>query len=61
MINKAKTFILEVRAEMQMVTWSTREELIGSTAVVLMTMVILSTFIGISDLVFSNTLKIFLR
>ena len=61
MIKKTRSFISEVRAEMQKVTWSTREELIGSTAVVLMTMVILSTFIGISDLVLSNTLKIFLR
>ncbi len=61
MFSKVKTFILEVRAEMQKVTWSTREELIGSTGVVLMTMVILSTFIGFSDLVLSNTLKIFLR
>ena len=61
MISNIRKFLSEVRAEMQKVTWSTREELIGSTAVVLMTMVILSTFIGISDLVLSNTLKIFLR
>ena len=61
MIKKVGTFFQEVRAEMQKVTWSTREELIGSTAVVLVTMLILSTFIGITDFIFSQTLHIILR
>ena len=60
-LDKAKNFIFEVRAEMQKVTWSTREELVGSTAVVLMTMFILSTFIGIADLVMSFLLRVVLR
>jgi preprotein translocase subunit SecE len=54
-------FLSEVRAEMQKVTWSTREELMGSTGVVLMTMLILSTFIGISDFIMSHALSIILR
>ena len=61
MANKVKTFIQEVRAEMAKVTWSTREELIGSTAVVLMMMLILSSFIGAADFVMSLLLRIFLR
>ena len=61
MLDKIKNFLREVRAEMQKVTWSTREELVGSTAVVLMTMLILSTFIGISDFVFSHFLSVILR
>ena len=61
MIKKVGTFFQEVRAEMQKVTWSTREELMGSTAVVLMTMLILSTFIGIADFIFSHALHIILR
>jgi preprotein translocase subunit SecE len=61
MINKTKNFISEVRTEMGKVTWSTREELMGSTAVVLMTMLILSTFIGVADFVFSHVLSIVLR
>ena len=61
MIKKVTTYFEEVRAEMQKVTWSTREELMGSTAVVLMTMLILSTFIGIADFVFSQGLHIILR
>ena len=50
-----------MRAEMQKVTWSSREEIVGSTAVVLMTMLILSTFIGISDFVLSHALSVLLR
>ena len=61
MINKVKGFFSEVRAEMQKVTWSTRQELIGSTGVVLMTMLILSTFIGISDFILSHALSVILR
>ena len=61
MLGNIRKFFSEVRAEMQKVTWSTREELMGSTAVVLMTMLILSTFIGIADLVFSQTLHVILR
>ncbi len=61
MIKKIQTFLLEVRAEMQKVTWPTREELFGSTAVVLMTMLILSTFIGVADFVFSHALSVVLR
>ena len=61
MIKKVQGFISEVRTEMQKVTWSTREELMGSTGVVLMTMLILSSFIGISDFVFSHFLSIILR
>ena len=61
MLNKIKNFLSEVRAEMQKVTWSTREELIGSTGVVLMTMFFLSTFIGIADYVLSYVLAIIMR
>ena len=61
MIKKVNHFMSEVRAEMQKVTWPTREELIGSTGVVLMTMLILSSFIGAADFVMSLLLRIFLR
>ena len=46
---------------MQKVTWPTREELMGSTAVVLMTMFILSTFIGAADFVCAHALQALLR
>lgn len=61
MIAKIQKFFQEVRSEMQKVTWPTREELFGSTAVVLTTMLILSTFIGVADFLCAGALKIILR
>ena len=61
MLNNIRKFFSEVRAEMQKVTWSTREEILGSTGVVLMTMLILSTFIGISDFILAHSLSVLLR
>ena len=61
MIKKVQGFFAEVSAEMQKVTWSTREELMGSTSVVLMTMLILSVFIGVVDFVMSHGLSVVLR
>ena len=61
MLDKIKNFFSEVRVEVQKVTWSTREELVGSTGVVLMTMFFLSTFIGIADFVLSYVLAVIMR
>ena len=61
MIAKIKNFFLEVKAEMNKVTWPSREELVGSTGVVLMTMAILSAFIGVTDFIVSIVMTKFLR
>ena len=61
MLKKIKNFASEVRAEMQKVTWPTREEAVGSTAVVLMTMLIISVFIGVADFIMSLLVTRFLR
>ena len=61
MIKKVQGFVTEVRAEMAKVTWPTREELMGSTGVVLMTMLILSAFIGVADFFLSNAMSLALK
>lgn len=61
MIQKVRTFFSEVRIELGKLTWPTREELLGSTAVVLMTMLILSVFIGVCDFVFTFIMQLILR
>ena len=61
MIQKVRTFFSEVKVELGKVSWPTREELLGSTAVVLMTMLILSVFIGVCDFIFSFLMQLFLR
>jgi preprotein translocase subunit SecE len=49
MINKITQFIREVRLELGKVSWSTREELIGSTAVVFILTLIIAVFVFIID------------
>ncbi|MCH9032489.1 MAG: preprotein translocase subunit SecE [candidate division Zixibacteria bacterium] len=49
MFAKTGKFLKEVRAEGNKVTWPTREELIGSTIVTVVTSVLVSVFIFIID------------
>ncbi len=58
MANKFVNFLNEVKLEMGKVSWSTRDELIGSTIVVLVSLAILSVFIGICDVVLSTIINI---
>jgi len=54
---KIKTFILEVKAELTKVSWSTRQELMDSTIVVIVITAITAAFIGIIDLLLSKFLS----
>lgn len=54
MFDKLKNFLKEVRLELTKVTWTTREELIYSTIVVVVVSIILSIFVGVIDLGLSN-------
>ena len=54
-------FVGEVKVEMGKVTWSTRSELIYSTIIVLAAILFLAVFIGIVDVIFSQTLKLILQ
>jgi preprotein translocase subunit SecE len=58
MANKFLGFFKEVKVEMGKVSWATRDELFGSTVVVLVSLAILSLFIGICDLVLSKIVNI---
>ena len=57
---RAKQFFREVRVELKKVTWPSRKETIASTSVVLITVVLVSFFLGIVDLGLSRLIKIFL-
>ena len=61
MIVKVKTFIEEVIAEMQKVTWTTRKDLINSALIVIMSSVCLGVFITLTDLLLSRGLKLIVR
>ena len=58
MPNKAVTFFKDIKLEMTKVAWPTREELIGSTVIVLVSLAILSAFIGVCDLFLSKIVNI---
>jgi preprotein translocase subunit SecE len=56
-----KTFLGEVKAELKKCTWPTRQELVGSTMVVVISVAILGIFVGLSDTVLMGILRVVLR
>lgn len=58
---KSLNFLKEVKIELGKVSWSTREELIGSTFVVIVVTGIMATFIGVIDLVLSKGLSLLFK
>ncbi len=61
MIEKIKEFFREVKVEMKKVVYPSKDELLGSTWVVILTSIIISVFLGIVDLGLSKLVKIALR
>jgi preprotein translocase subunit SecE len=57
MLGRSSTFLREVRGEMQKVTWPTWTELKGQTLVVIIAVLIIAAFIGVVDLILSNTIR----
>ena len=60
MFKKIGDFIKEVQVEMTKVSWPGRQEILGSTVVVLSVVAILSVFTGAADAVITKILEIFL-
>jgi len=58
---KIGKFVSQVRAEMKKVSWPTKQELISSTVVVLISTVMLAAFIGLCDLVLSRAIHFLIR
>jgi len=58
MFQKISKFISEVRQEMSKVSWPTREELRGSTIVVIMVSLAFAVFIYVVDQILSRLLHI---
>ena len=49
--NKSKEFIGEVRSEMRKVSFPTRDEVVGTTIVVVITSAVFAVYLWIADLV----------
>jgi preprotein translocase subunit SecE len=61
MLNKTKDFFREVKVEIKKVVFPSKDELVGSTWVVIITVVIISVFLGVVDLGLSKLVGMALR
>jgi preprotein translocase subunit SecE len=58
MFNKVKKFFIDAYQEMHKVAWPSKQELTGSTIVVVVMSVIVSIFIGIVDLILNKLVNL---
>jgi preprotein translocase subunit SecE len=61
MIEKIKQFFREVKTETKKVVYPNRDELIGSTWVVIITVIVVSVFLGVVDLGLTRLVGLALR
>ena len=60
MFEKIQEFLREVKIELKKVTWPSRKETLASTVVVLITVIISATFLGLVDFILSKIIRVFL-
>ncbi len=60
-MEKIKQFFKEVRSEFKKVVFPNREELIGSTWIVIITVIVISMFLGLVDLGLTRLVGMALR
>jgi len=58
MVTKAIQFLSEVRSEVKKVTWPTKKEAMGGTAVVLVVVFIMAVFLGLVDMLLSKIIGV---
>lgn len=56
-LTKVQTFLMEVWGELKKSSWPTRTELVDSTLVVLVTVVLLGVFVSSADLIFVQIIR----
>ena len=56
-----RNFVGEVQAELKKCAWPSQAELIQSTGVVIISVLIVAAFVGFSDLVLMQILKLVIR
>ena len=59
--NKTAQFLREVKVELKKVTWPSRKQTIGSTAVVIALVMLISLFLGVVDFGISSLIRIVLQ
>jgi len=61
MFDKIRNFLVQTKAELKKVSWPNKNELIGSTVVVIITVIILAVYIGLLDLAFSRLIGLIMK
>ncbi|HHF98294.1 MAG TPA: preprotein translocase subunit SecE [Candidatus Aerophobetes bacterium] len=61
MSNKLMDFLRSVQVEARKVSWPSREEIVKSTAIVIVAILVSAIIIGGIDVIFLQILRIFLR
>ena len=61
MLKKVKIFLVQVKEELKKVNWTKREELLASTSVVVITVIILCIYIGIVDFALKRFISFVLK
>jgi len=61
MITKIKKFITEAVVELKKVSWSTKQELIDATWIVLISSAFVGIYIGLTDLALSKIIGFLIR
>jgi len=60
-MEKVKLFFTNVKTEMIKVSWPTRQELVDSTSVVIVSVVLLAVVVGVVDLLFTYIIGLIVR
>jgi preprotein translocase subunit SecE len=61
MIAKIKNFLTEITVELKKVAWPSRNELFGSTIVVIIGVAVMAIYIGICDFIFAKAVHLIIR
>jgi len=60
-LERARAFVGEVNAELKKCAWPSRSELMESTVVVIVSVVLMAIFVGASDAILLGLLRMILR
>ena len=59
--DKSRQFVVEAWQELRRVTWPTRKETLGTTAIVLFLIIVISLFLGLVDYGLSRSVRLIIR
>ncbi len=61
MLEKTRSFLSEVKSELKKVAWPTRDEVVGSTVVVIVSMFMFAFALGVIDYILMKVIQLVIR